>query len=134
MVGVKRSLLLLLVDGFVFVGEEGGHAGVAAAGAVVGGVIGGGAFLLFLFLLEFLGQDVQFFDAVVVGVVPPLVLPAVVCGRCLLAEAEVVLPAFDLHAVRVAVLVLAESVSLLPAHLLHQLLGVLALEADVGDA
>lgn len=122
----------MLLYVLVLLCEERGHVGGAAVGTIIRRVVRRTALLIFLvFFLEFLGEDVQFFDGIIVGIVPPLVLP-VGLAECLFTKAEIILSSPYLNAIFITVLILTESVAFLPAHLGHHFLGYLTINADVG--
>lgn len=126
--------MLNLLDWLVFLREQRRHIRVVTR--IVARIVTrtAGRFRLLLFLLQLVGIDVQLLNRIVVGIIPPLLLPAPGIVGGLLAQAEVVVAATDLQALGAAVVVLAQTGALLPAHAHHQFLGVLALELYVGDS
>ena len=70
-------------------------------------------------MFELVSDDGQFFDGVVVGIIPPVIFPVGGSTECFLAESDVILSSFDLDTVSVAVLVLAKAAAFLPAHAFH---------------
>lgn len=122
--------LLLLLN------EKGWHIATAATmGTIIWWIIWTTLLLSFLLLpLEFIRKNSEFFYWVIVGIIPPLILPIGWSSKCLLAKACIFFPSFDLNAVCSSMLVFTQSTALLPPHLSHYLTCVITFNGDIGDS
>ena len=132
---------LVLVD-LLFLSEPGlgdGWRDWGVIGWVFWGRIGLNWFFLFFMFGGFNGAmglfDVEFFDWIIEGIVPPAVVPALFWVIYSFdSEAEVVLSSLDLDTVNYTGLFFAESFSFCPAVLHHHFHAEFALNLLVGDS